>query len=105
MPMFDPPHPGEIVREEVLGPLGLNLTQGARILQISPRALSKLVREQAPISADMAIRLEKAFGSSAEMWLGLQTTFDLAQARRREGEITVLRYLARDEAQPTPDPA
>ena len=100
MPMMDPPHPGEIVREECLAPLGLTVAEGARVLRVTRGALSNLVNERSGISPDLAIRLEKAFGSSAEMWLRLQSAFDLAQARRREDEIDVDRYLAPDAGEP-----
>lgn len=92
MPMKDPPHPGEIVREECLKALGLTVTQGAKALGVTRQALNNLVNEKAGLSPDMAIRLEKAFGSSAEMWLRLQGAFDLAQARSRSRSIKVARY-------------
>lgn len=92
MPMFDPPHPGEIVREECLVPLGLSVTDAAKALGVTRQTLNNLVNERAGISPEMAIRLEKAFGSSAEMWLGMQTAFDLASARRRADEIRVTRF-------------
>ena len=92
MPMKDPPHPGEIVREECLAPLGLSVTQGAKVLGVTRQALNNLVNEKAGISPEMAIRLEKAFGSSADMWLKLQLAFQLAQARKQEDRITVQRY-------------
>ena len=90
--MMDPPHPGEIVREECLAPLGLSVTQGARVLGVTRQALNNLVNERAGISPEMAIRLEKAFGSSADMWLSLQVAFELARARKQEDKIAVQRY-------------
>lgn len=98
MPMIDPPHPGEIVREECLAPLGLSVTDGAKALGVTRQALNNLVNEKAGISPEMAIRLEKAFGTSADMWLKLQIGFELAEARKRAGEIVVKRYV------PKPDP-
>lgn len=97
MPMIDPPHPGEIVREECLVPLGLSVTAAARVLGVTRQTLNNLVNERSGISPDMAIRLEKAFGSSADMWVRLQTSFDLAQARRREHEIVVTRFVGGDD--------
>ena len=88
----DPTHPGEIVREDCLRPLGLTVTEGAKALGVTRQALNNLVNEKAGISPEMAIRLEKAFGSSADMWLRLQIAHDLAQARKRQGAITVRRY-------------
>lgn len=99
MPMFDPPHPGEIVREECLKPLGLSVTVAAKALGVSRKSMSELVNEHAGISAMMALRLSKAFGSTPETWLGIQLDYDLAQARRREGEIHVAR-LVQDEVRP-----
>lgn len=89
MAMFNPPHPGEIVREECLRPLDLTVTAAAKALGISRKSMSELVNERSGISAVMAIRLAKAFGSTAETWLGLQADYDLAQARRRESSIKV----------------
>ncbi len=91
MPMFDPPHPGEIVREECLASLGLSVTEGAKVLGVTRQTLNNLVNERAGISPEMAIRLEKAFGSSAEMWLGMQTAFELAAARKHQDQIRVTR--------------
>ncbi|HDZ71934.1 MAG TPA: addiction module antidote protein, HigA family [Aurantimonas coralicida] len=93
MPLYDPPHPGEMVREECLAPLGLSVTEAARVLGVTRQALNNVVNEKAGISPEMAIRLEKAFGGEADFWLRLQTAFDLAQARRREGSIAVDRYV------------
>ena len=89
--MRNPTHPGEIVREECLKPLGLSVTAAARALQISRKSMSELVNERSGISAMMALRLAKAFGSTPETWLGIQLDYDLAQARRRERELTIKR--------------
>lgn len=91
MPIFDPPHPGEIVREECLAPLGLSVTAGAKALGVTRQTLNNLVNERSGISPEMAIRLEKAFGLSAEIWLGMQTAFELAAARKRQDRIRVTR--------------
>lgn len=92
MAMMKPSHPGEIVREECLKPLGLSVTEGAKILGVTRQALNNLVNEKAAISPEMAIRLEKAFGSSADMWLRLQVAHDLALARMRMKTIKIGRY-------------
>lgn len=83
MAMVDPPHPGGIVRRECLEPLGLSVSKAAEGLGVSRQALSELVNERAGVSAEMAIRLSKAFGSSPETWLGMQTAFDLWDAPGR----------------------
>ena len=92
MPMKNPPHPGRIVREECLKPLGLTVTSGARILGVSRQALNNLVNQRAGISPEMAIRLAKAFGSTAHTWLRMQLNYDLAQALKTESKIRVRRY-------------
>lgn len=92
MPMKNPPHPGKVVRVSCLDPLGLNVTEGAKILGVSRQALSTLVNGRARMSADMAIRLAKAFGSTTETWIRLQAAYDVAQAQAREDEIEVERY-------------
>ena len=92
MPMKNPPHPGRIVREECLQALGLSVTAGAKALGISRQALNNLVNERAGISPEMAIRLAKAFGSTAQTWLRMQSNYDLAQALKSESKIRVRRY-------------
>jgi addiction module HigA family antidote len=89
--MHSPPHPGRIVRQECLEPLGLTVTAAARQLGVSRVALSELINERRGISAEMAIRLSKAFGSKPEVWAGLQMQYDLAKALRRADEIKVAR--------------
>ncbi|HEY4942947.1 MAG TPA: HigA family addiction module antitoxin [Rhizomicrobium sp.] len=94
MPMHTPPHPGGIVRRQCLEPLGLSVTEAAKGLGVTRQAFSDLVNEKAGVSVDMAIRLSKAFGSTAELWLGLQTAFDLAEARGRMRTIKVRSFAA-----------
>ena len=94
MPMHDPPHPGGILRRQCLEPLGLSVTEAAKGLGVTRQTLSDLINEKAGISVDMAIRLSKAFGSSAETWLGLQTAYDLAQATDRARSIKVRHFKA-----------
>lgn len=91
MKMKNPPHPGRIVRQECIEPLGLTVTEAARALGVSRQALNNLVNLKAGISPEMAIRLSKAFGSSPEMWLGLQMDYDLAQVEKEAGKIKVRR--------------
>ena len=96
MQMHSPPHPGEIIREECLEPLGLTVTEAAAGLGVSRKALSELLNGRAGVSPEMAIRLEKAFGSTAETWLRMQLHFDLWKAQQREAEITVVRFEPKD---------
>jgi addiction module HigA family antidote len=86
--MHDPPHPGLSIKIDCLEPAGLTVTERAKALGVSRRALSKLVNGSAGISPEMALRLAKALGGTPDMWLGLQMAYDLARAREREGEIT-----------------
>ena len=88
MPMKEPPHPGLSVRHDCLEPLGLTITDGAKVLGVSRQALNSLVNGKGGISPEMAIRLDKAFGGSADAWLGLQTAYDLAQAKKTAKKTT-----------------
>ena len=92
MKMHNLPHPGEIIREDCLKPLGLSVTAAAEWLGVSRQSLSELLNGKNGVSAEMAIRLEKAGWSNAETWLGVQTAYDLWQAKRRAGSIKVKRY-------------
>ncbi len=92
MPMKNPPHPGKVVRVSCLEPLGLSVTEGAKALGVSRQALSNLVNGRARVSADMAVRLAKAFGSTTETWIRLQAAYDVVQAQAREDKIEVARY-------------
>ena len=89
MPMRNPAHPGRIVRSACLEPLGLSITEGAKVLGVTRQTLTKIVNGRSGISAEMAIRLTKAFGSTAEMWVRMQASYDLAQARKSESKIKV----------------
>jgi addiction module HigA family antidote len=91
MPMKNPLHPGRIVKHECLQPLNLTVKRAAEILGGTRQALSNIVNEKAAISADMAIRLEKAFGGTANAWLQMQNNYDLARARRHEDQLKVQR--------------
>jgi addiction module HigA family antidote len=84
MPMLNPPHPGESLREDVLAPLSLTVTETAKALGISRKTLSEIINGKSPITPDIAVRLERAFTSPpAEMWLRLQAAHDLRRAARR----------------------
>jgi len=91
MRMKSPPHPGRIIRQECIEPLGLTVTEAAERLGVTRQALNNLVNGKAGISPEMSIRLSKAFGSSPEVWLGLQMEYDLAQAEKESGHIKVRR--------------
>jgi addiction module HigA family antidote len=88
----NPPHPGEIVHQEVLEPLGLSVTAAARILGVSRPALSAMLNGRASLSPDMAIRIQKAFGPKMDHLLRMQCAFDIAHAKRRADHIQVAPY-------------
>jgi addiction module HigA family antidote len=98
MEMHNPPHPGEIIREDCLKPLGLTVTAAAEWLGVSRQSLSELLNGRNGISAEMAIRLEKAGWSNAETWLGVQTAYDLWHAKQHSDSINVKRYPIRQSA-------
>ncbi len=81
MPMKTPPHPGGFVYRECIEPLGLTITAAADALGVTRTTLSELVNEKRGISPEMAVRLSKAFGGSAESWLTQQAQYDLAQVQ------------------------
>lgn len=80
------------VKHDCLDALGLSVTKGAEVLDVFRQTLNDLVNGNRGISPEMAIRLDKAFGGSAETWLRLQAAYDLAQARKHEGRIKVKPY-------------
>lgn len=92
MAMKEPPHPGLSVRHDCLEPLGLSITAAAKVLGVTRQALNNLVNGKAGISPEMAVRLDKAFGGTAESWIALQSAYDLAQVRKNESAIKVVRY-------------
>jgi len=96
MPMKNPVHPGQVVRHDCLEAVGLSVTEGARVLSVTRQALNNVVNGKAGISPEMAIRLSKAFGSTAETWLQMQVAYDLARARKHENKIRVERYQAEE---------
>ncbi len=87
MPMKNPPHPGRIVRQDCIEPMGLTITGAARALGITRQALNNLVNGKAGMSSEMAVRISKAFGGSTEMWLRLQANYDLARVRRDDIDV------------------
>jgi addiction module HigA family antidote len=90
--MKNPPHPGGVLRRQVIEPLGLTVTQAAKVLRISRPAISNLLNERVALSPEMAVRFEKAFGVDLETILGLQHAYDVAVARKGARSIDVRRY-------------
>ncbi len=93
MVMKNPPHPGEVVREFCIEPLGLTVTDAAKGLGVSRKALSELLNGHSGISPEMAVRLSKGFGGSVESWLTQQMQYDLAKVEKRAGAIKVQEFV------------
>ena len=94
MKMHDPPHPGEILREFCLEPLGLSVTDAAKALGVSRKTLSSILNGRAGISPVMAIRLSIAFDTTAESWLNQQVQYDLWLAERKRKKLRVQKLSA-----------
>jgi addiction module HigA family antidote len=90
--MKNPPHPGGVLRRQVIEPLGLTVTQSAKLLRVSRPAISNLLNGRVALSPEMAVRFEKAFGVDMETILRLQHAYDVAAARKGAGAIAVSRY-------------
>ncbi|WP_294137942.1 HigA family addiction module antitoxin [Sphingobium sp.] len=87
--MKNPAHPGGFVKHEIIEPLGLSVTGAAEVLGVTRATLSTLLNERAHLSSEMALRIEKAFGVSMDTLMRMQNSYDIAQARKREGDIKV----------------
>lgn len=93
--MMKHPHPGEILREDVLAPLGIEVTEAAARLRVSRTTLSRVLNGRAGISPDLAVRLERAGASTARFWLALQANYELSlAARRRQPAVEPLQTAA-----------
>ena len=94
MKMHNPPHPGEVLRELCLEPLGVSVTEAANALDISRKTLSSILNGRAGVSPEMAIRLSIAFGTSAESWLNQQLQYDLWRAEQGRRQLRVRKLAA-----------
>jgi addiction module HigA family antidote len=92
--MHNPPHPGEVLRELCLDPLGLTVTQAAGALGVSRKTLSSILNGHSGISAEMAIRLSIAFDTTAESWLLQQLQYDLAQVEPKRKSFQIKKFAA-----------
>jgi len=92
MPMKNPPHPGDLVRAEVIEALGLSVTKAAEVLKVRRATLSDLLRGKADLTPEMALRIEKAFGPGMDHLLRMQLAYDVAKMRRQARSIAVRRY-------------
>jgi antitoxin HigA-1 len=92
MTMRNPVHPGDFIKTEVVEAHGLSVTAAAKVLGVSRPALSNLLNQNADLSGEMALRIEKAFGMSMDTLMRMQAAYDIAQARKGAGKIRVRRY-------------
>jgi addiction module HigA family antidote len=90
--MFNPPHPGEFIRTEIIEAHKLTVGAAADVLRVARPNLSRLLNGHADLTTDMALRIEKAFGVKMDTLMGMQSAYDIFQARKREKEIKVHRY-------------
>jgi addiction module HigA family antidote len=94
MRMLNPPHPGEFVKTEIIQPLGLTVKAAADALGVSRPALSSFLNARASLSGDMALRIEKAFNVQMDTLMRMQSSYDIAQTRKRQNKIHVRRFKA-----------
>ncbi len=94
MKMHNPPHPGEVLLELCLKPLGLTVTKAADALGVSRKTLSSILNGRAGISPEMAVRLSLAFGTTAESWMNQQVQYDLWHAERSRKKLRVAKLSA-----------
>jgi antitoxin HigA-1 len=92
MIMHNPPHPGEIIKEAYLEPLGLTITEAAKALKVTRKTLSAIINGKAGISPAMAIRLSKAFHTTPQLWLNMQQSYDLWHAQK-ETDVSHIKIL------------
>jgi addiction module HigA family antidote len=92
--MHKPPHPGEILRELCLEPLGVSVTEAAKALGVARKTLSAILNGRSGISPEMAIRLGKAFATSPESWLNHQVQYDLWEAEQHSKKLRVKKLVA-----------
>jgi addiction module HigA family antidote len=94
MPMKKPPHPGDLIRTEIIETLGLSVSKAATILKVRRATLSDLLSGKAALSPEMALRIEKAFGPDMDHLLRMQLAYDVAGTRQHSNEIDVKRYIS-----------
>jgi len=91
--MKNPPHPGDLIRTEIIEPLGLTVSRAADLLKVRRATLSDLLRRKAALTPEMALRIEKAFGPDMDHLLRMQLAYDVARTRRRARGIAIKRYV------------
>ena len=93
MPMKSPPHPGDLIKTEIIEALGLNVSKAAQILNVRRATLSDLLHGKSALTPEMALRIEKAFGPNMGHLLRMQLAYDVAETRQHAGDIDVKRYV------------
>lgn len=93
MPMKNPPHPGDLIKTEIIEALGLSVSKAAEILEVRRATLSDLLRSKAALTPEMALRIEKAFGPDMNHLLSMQLAYDVAKTRERARDISIKRYV------------
>ena len=94
MRMYNPPHPGGVLLRQWISPLGISITHAAKHLGVSRKALSELVNEHTGISPELAVRLSIALGTSSELWMNMQSSYDLWHAEQRRDKLKVEAIVA-----------
>ena len=94
MPMKNPPHPGSLIKTEVIEALGLSVTKAAEILQVRRATLSDLLNGKSALTSDMALRIEKAFGPEMDHLLRMQLAYDVSKTREHAKKLSIKRYAA-----------
>ncbi|MEO5356213.1 MAG: HigA family addiction module antitoxin [Nitrospirae bacterium YQR-1] len=89
MKMHNPPHPGEVLNELSLKPLGISITEAAGRLNVTRKTVSKIINGHSTITPEMALRLEIVFGSTAQTWLNIQNTFDLWRINDKRKDLNI----------------
>ena len=102
MKMYNPPHPGELIKGLWLDPMGVNITDAAQAMGVSRKTLSKIVNGRGRVTPEIALRLSMALGSSAESWLGHQAAYDLWEVEQHKDELRVVPLFASTPASSTP---
>jgi len=93
MPMKNPPHPGSLIKTEVIEALGLSVSKAAEILEVRRATLSDLLNGKSALTPDMALRIEKAFGPEMDHLLRMQLAYDVSKAREHAKNISIKRYV------------
>lgn len=100
MPMKNPPHPGDLIRTEIIEALGLNVSKAAEVLKVRRATLSDLLHGKAGLTPGMALRIEKAFGPDMEHLLRMQLAYDVARTRQHARDLTIKRYIPASSQRP-----